>query len=1231
MEFRQSAWGTLQLASWLAVAGLAVLGWHAPAASAQETPPQVVLRGHLGPVMMGALTPDGEQAVTVSADQTIRIWDASSGQELQRLTGHTGPLYALAISGDGRSLVTGAQDNTLRLWDVPQSKPVLWLAGHDGTASSLAISADGRWLASGGTDKLLRLWETASLTAAGEPNITPDEVSTRRDGHDATITSAGFRNDGNLLATGDASGRIALWSPYIESRQAELGMHQGVVTGLAFHANNQHLISAGDDGAIGIWLTTPQPPRKFDFVASPIIDIEVLTNQSNAVVASADAVVRLLDLNNGNIGREFPKSDAAVTALAASPDTGVVAIGDQSGVIRLFNIGNAAPRGVVAGHEGPVNDVAFHADSRTFSSAGEDGTIRMWQIPAAVNPLNGHAQTPRALARSHRGDWFVSTGDDHAVRVWNSSGQSLRTMANHQQPVVAVAASPNDSLIVSGDTAGVVWLWQAGSGNPQGHLQAHDGPVTALQFDRSNQTLLTAGEDGVIRQWKLPTPPANELTLPDKAERSVQVSPNGQPVAATALAMLAGDAGFAALTAVGDAVMRWKPDGTPSPSWAAPAGRMQTLAVNPDATQLLATNQQGQGFLWNAEGRLLTTLDMGGDVTSVDFSHDGQSLAVADGQPRVRIFAIEPHRLLEEITLASPAQAVVWSGLEGTRLGAIGSQPQGMLIPRALQRWWDGLDGAATAVAATPDGARVIAGSSKGELRQWRASDGQLERTLAGHTGAISDLAVLPTGQQFLSAGDDRTLRQWNVGDGAAIRSIDQPAAVDSVSISGDSRRLAIALNDGRVRVGDVATGQLLQEFPGHAAGRTTARWLNDNQSIVSASADKSVRVQRLSLLRAFALEDPVVDMDLYTGGNQILTCHGGSQVVMSDFNTGQPVRVFEGTTGALRAVASRADNQRIAAGTDSGKVGIWNAGNAELLQTLDVSGAVTALVWSRDNQKLAVATDQSLLYFFGPPLPPLSPQPGRDLVEHQQTATPAVANRLVFATNNRSLWATHADGHVAQWAYASPIQLRQFNHGGPVYAVAISRDGRTIVSGSNDRTVRIWDVTTGQQRAQLSGHGAAVHAVALSPDESLIVSSSADQTVRLWDIVGAKQLKQLAVVDETKYAVAIHPNGQTVAAGGADRKIHLINLLTGATERELDGHDDYIHSVTFNPSGTRLLSYTYAGDLRVWDSASDRQLFQQVVGRIGNFASYAPDGAHVLLSNGDGTARLIELPASAR
>ena len=234
---------------------------------------------------------------------------------------------------------------------------------------------------------------------------------------------------------------------------------------------------------------------------------------------------------------------------------------------------------------------------------------------------------------------------------------------------------------------------------------------------------------------------------------------------------------------------------------------------------------------------------------------------------------------------------------------------------------------------------------------------------------------------------------------------------------------------------------------------------------------------------------------------------------------------------------------------------------------------------------------------------------------------------RVSFSQDGRLLLTALANGRVDEWACASPEPRRQFQHGGAVYGLAVSATGTLVVSCSADQTVRVWDNLTGQQRFSLTGHQGAVHAVTLSADEAFAVSSGADGTLRLWDIPGGRQLKQVISFDQTMYSVALHPSGGLLAAAGADRKVHLVDLASGAEIRTLSGHTDFIHSVTFSPDGNRVLSYGYAGQLKIWNTGDGGLVHERKVGQIGNTARYSPDGRQIVIASGDGTAQVFNSP----
>ena len=136
------------------------------------------------------------------------------------------------------------------------------------------------------------------------------------------------------------------------------------------------------------------------------------------------------------------------------------------------------------------------------------------------------------------------------------------------------------------------------------------------------------------------------------------------------------------------------------------------------------------------------------------------------------------------------------------------------------------------------------------------------------------------------------------------------------------------------------------------------------------------------------------------------------------------------------------------------------------------------------------------------------------------------------------------------------------------------------------DRTVRLWDVATRASQAVLRGHTGTVSRVAFSADGKLLATGSSDKTVRLWDAHTQQEIA-VVVVGSIVYGLAFSPDGTRLAAGFADNTIRLIDVAARQQVADLHGHTDYVHAVAWSPDGTRLVSASGDFTLRVWDSLS--------------------------------------------
>jgi len=148
--------------------------------------------------------------------------------------------------------------------------------------------------------------------------------------------------------------------------------------------------------------------------------------------------------------------------------------------------------------------------------------------------------------------------------------------------------------------------------------------------------------------------------------------------------------------------------------------------------------------------------------------------------------------------------------------------------------------------------------------------------------------------------------------------------------------------------------------------------------------------------------------------------------------------------------------------------------------------------------------------------------------------------------------------------------------HEDVINALAFSPDGRYLVSGSGDRTARVWDLETRpmKQAHLLSGHADAIYAVAFSPDGRRIVTGSDDDTLKLWDVASGTLVKELEKRhSDDVSSVAFSPDGRYLVSGGGDKKVLLWDGQTGNFIKELHRQETTVNSLSFSPDGSRLLT----------------------------------------------------------
>ena len=200
--------------------------------------------------------------------------------------------------------------------------------------------------------------------------------------------------------------------------------------------------------------------------------------------------------------------------------------------------------------------------------------------------------------------------------------------------------------------------------------------------------------------------------------------------------------------------------------------------------------------------------------------------------------------------------------------------------------------------------------------------------------------------------------------------------------------------------------------------------------------------------------------------------------------------------------------------------------------------------------------------------------------------------------------------------------------HTSYVNSVSFSPDGKRIVSGSSDKTIRIWDATTGKELETLEGHTIAVNSVSFSPDGKRIVSGSYDRTIRIWDATTGEVLDTLEGHTRAVKTVSFSPDGKRIVSCSGDNTIRIWDATTGKVLETLEGYTDDVNSVSFSPDSKRIVSGSDDRTIRIWDATTGKKL-ETLEGHTEGVSSvsFSPDGKRIVSGSSDNTIRIWDFP----
>ncbi|MGA2075907.1 MAG: hypothetical protein ABSH52_20655 [Terriglobia bacterium] len=299
-----------------------------------------------------AWSPDGKRLGTGSFDQTARVWDVTTGNQLLALRGHSplahetrtpwdseaaleqltldarGFVFSVAWSSDGTRMATGSMDNTAKVWDAGTGKALLTVGGHHGPVSSVALSPNRKCVSTGNWDFTATVYDTE----------TGKELVTMR-GHNGPVVSVAWSPDGKRLATGSGDSTPMVWDAKSGRKLLTLKGHEGSVLSVAWSPDGKRLVTGSVDDTAKVW--------------------------------DAGSGKELLSLNGHR---------AAVSSVAWSPDGRRLATGSVDTTTRVWDAEAGKELLTLTGQTSRVLSVAWSPDGKRLAAVSGDHTVQVYAV-----------------------------------------------------------------------------------------------------------------------------------------------------------------------------------------------------------------------------------------------------------------------------------------------------------------------------------------------------------------------------------------------------------------------------------------------------------------------------------------------------------------------------------------------------------------------------------------------------------------------------------------------------------------------------------------------------------------------------------------------------------------------------------------------------------------------------------------------------------------------------------
>ncbi|MCC5662649.1 ribosome assembly protein 4 [Nostoc sp. CHAB 5784] len=296
------------------------------------------------------------------------------------------------------------------------------------------------------------------------------------------------------------------------------------------------------------------------------------------------------------------------------------------------------------------------------------------------------------------------------------------------------------------------------------------------------------------------------------------------------------------------------------------------------------------------------------------------------------------------------------------------------------------------------------------------------------------------------------------------------------------------------------------------------------------------------------------------------------------------------------------------------------------LITALKAGNKLKYTIWAQhrsDTRMQTVATLQQAVY-----LKPNEAKENRAIEVNTLDGHSESVNSIVYSPNGHQLASASDDKTIKIWDVSSGKLLKSLTgHSNEVWSIVYSLNGQQLASASRDKTIKIWDISSGQLLKTLTGHSNAVNSVTYSPNGQQLASASRDKTIKIWDVSSGKLFKSLSGHSKEVNSVAYSRDGHQLASASEDKTIKIWDVSSGKLLKSLIDHNDAIVSVAYSRDGHQLASASADKTIKIWDVTSGQLLKSLIDPSSGVFSvAYSSDEQQLASASDDNTIKIWDV-----